>query len=67
MNDHDFNLTISPELENKFSGGISFIEDIAEDRYNLSLTFVRNTEFGFLYKITGAPAMIADFVDYLFS
>ena len=64
---HTVPLTITPELEAKFDGGVSFIEDYAEDYYGLTVTFVRDTEKGPLYNVTGGGLALADFIEYLVS
>lgn len=60
-------LTVSPELEAKFSSGTSFIEDIAEDRFNVICVYRKTNERGVVYKFKGEPAKIAEFIQYLFA
>lgn len=59
-------LTVSPELEAKFSG-TAFIEDIAEDRFNVICIFRKTNEHSVDYKFEGEPAKLAEFTEYLFA
>jgi hypothetical protein len=61
----DFTFILSGRTEDKFDGGLSFIEDIALDRFNVEVVKAVTILSGTDVTVRGTDADIADFLKYL--
>ena len=61
----DFTFFISARTEDKFSGGLSFIEDIGLDRFNVKV--LRSTQMpnGNTVTVRGTDRNLAAFIEYI--
>lgn len=61
----DFTFILSGRTEDKFSGGLSFIEDIANDQFDVEVVKAETIRIGTNVTVRGTDANIADFLKYL--